>query len=75
MGKETTDCSYDYGYSRKVIFSITILSDVTNESNRLSQYRSHSWIPQPIEYNMGNVRILHRSQQLGMNSISHPRSK
>ena len=31
------DCGYNYRYSRKVVFPITILSDVTNESNSLLQ--------------------------------------
>ena len=59
MDTGTTDCSYNYGYSGKIMFPITIISDVTNESNILSQYRSHLCSPHPI-YNVGNVQILHR---------------
>ena len=34
MDSRTTDCCYNYRYSGKVFFSITFLSNVTNESYR-----------------------------------------
>ena len=42
MDTAITDCSYNYGYSGKVMFPVTIFSNVTNESNSLSQHQSHS---------------------------------
>ena len=39
------------------MFPITILSDVTNESSRMSQNRSHAW--------MGNAPILCRCKMGG----------